>query len=418
MRDLRKLSLDKKSKTLHEVVRNKKLTDTTQVMEHIEKEDTLLTRYTCKGSDGTKFFVFAKEVEPKEADILNHEKKVYNICNHLVQMGVCPFRVQGYDVANAPNNIMYTESFDPSKCMTLYEFINDRHNRLSQYEVTTLLIQLLYALETNYRVGLRHNDLHLDNVLVRLTAPTRIKIRYVARDATTDETTVLENCTFQVLIFDFDRAMKFPRKNIRHPNLQQKLNSTPIMKRLSYFYRNDINTERYDVYKVLRHLRESSPSIARFMQRLDMPAPVELATNERINNYLLFKRWNAINENFGEPYHYLNPSLRSAEHYLMALLSWCRQTRQQKASNNRLTITADISILSRPSVQNRPRKSIRSSSKNVPKSSPKNNNSPKRKGAHSNSPKITPTRSQSGTTNKRIGPSLWGIRLSVRKRER
>ena len=99
MRGLRKLTLDKRNKTLREVVRNKKATDTTQVMELIEKGDTLLTRYTCKGSDGTKFFVFAKEVEPKEADILNHEKKVYNICNHLVQMGVCPFRVQGYDVA-------------------------------------------------------------------------------------------------------------------------------------------------------------------------------------------------------------------------------------------------------------------------------------------------------------------------------
>ena len=413
MRGLRKLTLDKRNKTLHEVVRNKKATDTTQVMELIEKGDTLLTRYTCKGSDGTKFFVFAKEVEPKEADILNHEKKVYNICNHLVQMGVCPFRVQGYDVANAPKNIMYTESFDPNECMTLYEFINARSNRLSQYEATTLLIQLLYALETNYRVGLRHNDLHLDNVLVRLTNPTRIKIRYVARDATTDETTVLENCTFQVLIFDFDRAMKFPR-NLKHPSLQKKLNSTPIMMRHNYFYRNDINTERYDVYKVLMHLRKSSPFMARFMQRLDMPAPVELAPNERINEYLLFKRWNANEENFGEPYHYLNPSLRSAEQYLMALLSWCRQTRQQKASNNRLTITADISILSRPPVQNRARKSIRSSSKNVPKSSPKNS-SPKGKGVHSKSPKIAPTRPQSGTTNKRIGPSLWGTRLKIRR---
>jgi hypothetical protein len=102
----------------------------------------------------------------------------------------------------APINIIITRTYSNMKSLfdTLEE-IKNTEKQISTNIMTSILFQVLYAIHYMHTVlKLVHNDLHLDNILVKkYTKPQNIKYRYL------DKEYIIETC-YRIYMYDFDRG--------------------------------------------------------------------------------------------------------------------------------------------------------------------------------------------------------------------
>ena len=208
----------------------------------------------------------------KERKILNglkHEKKVYEIFTRLVTGNVTPFLVIGVLLPRTrngvskqflPDNVIATETTSAINSMSLSQYI--RKNKLSYYRARTLIFQIVYTIEVLYRVGARHNDIHLGNVMMirqPVTAGKNMRIIYLTRRERREYQYDLPLYEWQPRIYDFDRVFKrsWPRmKNVKN-TLSSGISPAPVLNRFPW-HDPKIDTAEFNVTKVLQHIRNAA----------------------------------------------------------------------------------------------------------------------------------------------------------------
>ena len=272
--------------------KNENLVIAQEVIANDTGSKTVVSRLTClsplanqgyKRGARPQFVIVMKRQEPKSTRLsskqlrgLVHEKRMYEISNLLVNNKICPFLIRSYEVANVPGHVLLTESFTPGSYRSLRKFINGGPTQRDPRYARILLLQILWVIETFHRIGMRHNDLHLKNVLVVSCPETLRRMRYVTRDGT--DMNVFFKSPFVCMFFDNDRvfklrAPKLPGVQVRR-NLRNAANTKAVTD-LFPWHTPSIVTEKFDLWKILQHLREKSP---------------EGALKEEIRNMCLYNR--------------------------------------------------------------------------------------------------------------------------------
>tara|TARA_B100000287_G_scaffold304511_1_gene287724 strand:+ start:8697 stop:10085 length:1389 start_codon:yes stop_codon:yes gene_type:complete len=166
---------------------------------------------------------------------LEHEYKIAKRIENLG--GIKPFHYEKCD----ETSFLYTEYANSG---TLREFIKKNRTNLLPIHFRTIITQVLYNL---YRIQkkyptFRHNDLHLENVLINTSRPSRIKLLKV------DNTQLrVHDIGLHALISDFGLSTM---KNIKSPIVDKD----PIWyKTESGIYRN--SHPMYDTHSFLNTLR-------------------------------------------------------------------------------------------------------------------------------------------------------------------
>lgn len=228
------------------------------ISEYDTGSKSIVYRMECATSDKPtdKFYVVVK-CQLSGGERLNglvHEKKMYAITNRLVDLGICPFYLRSYEFANVPYNILLTETY--TRMMPMSRFI--RRTFLNLKASRQLVMQILWIIETNYRIGLRHNDLHLHNIFVLPCKKQNIKLTYLTRDKATVFDVVLDKCGFVVLVFDNDRALKRRvSSGVADKTLRAGHDPRPVLD-LFPWHNPNIDTEKLNMYKIMQHFREAS----------------------------------------------------------------------------------------------------------------------------------------------------------------
>lgn len=197
---------------------------------------------------------------------LQHEREVYEFLNHLVDEKICPFFLRSYVVKpNSPDNVRYmdnillTESFPSGRYTTMNRFLKSRPSKLkTPTDAINFLLMLLYTIEIMYRVGLRHNDMHLNNIFIIQCPKTTFEIKYVRRD--NDKFNFfLHNVKYIPLFFDNDRATKLsplPGVRFRHAHHFTPKSHTAVTARF-HWHNPQHRTEKLDMYKLMQHIRNT-----------------------------------------------------------------------------------------------------------------------------------------------------------------
>jgi hypothetical protein len=218
-------------------------------------------KMVCKGSNG--FFPVVAKIQKSKGERLaglQYEKMIYSLMTKIVDSGVCPFRLRSYDMSE-PSMMLVTETFDDM--IDLGFFLDNFLENGSKYhidECRNLLIQILYAIEVNYRVGIRHNDLHVHNIMIQFCKRADRKLVYLNRTKTMKRPIFMNNCSFSVKLFDNDRVTKLAAKNNNINSLyQENYNSKPVLN-LFPWHEPSVYTEKLDLWKVMQHIRDDSKS--------------------------------------------------------------------------------------------------------------------------------------------------------------
>lgn len=215
---------------------------------------------------------YAKNGLTKSEKILNglkHEKKVYEMFTRLVTGNVTPFLLMGVlqpKTKNTvskiilPENVLATETSSVSDSMSLSQYI--RKNKLSYYRARTLIFQLVYTIEVLYRVGARHNDIHLGNVMMMRQPQAmgrKMRIIYLTRNERQEFQYDLPLYEWQPRIYDFDRVFKkkWPRMEDVRNNYAGNLLPKPVLNRFPW-HDPKIDTADFNVTKVLQHIRNAA----------------------------------------------------------------------------------------------------------------------------------------------------------------
>ena len=233
----------------------------------------------CKGSNG--FFPVVAKVQKSRGERLaglQYEKMIYSLMTKIVDSGVCPFRLRSYDMFE-PRNVLITETFDGM--IDLGDFL-DNFYESSEYHIDdcrNLLIQILYAIEVNYRVGIRHNDLHVHNVMIQFCKRKNKQLLYLNRDKNMSTSLLMNNCSFFVKLFDNDRVTKLRAKNYNiENNYQMNYDSKPVLN-LFPWHEPSVYTEKLDLFKIMQHIRDDSQS--KYLTKLLDSLKVSLSKSEK-----------------------------------------------------------------------------------------------------------------------------------------
>lgn len=237
----------------------------------------------CQGQNGL-FPVVAKiqtSRDQKKLTSLQYEKKMYDVMTKLVDSRICPFRLRRYDMKE-PSQVLLTETFE--NMVSLARFMDNhlvRTNHINhKYDCYNLLVQLLYAIEINFRIGLRHNDLHECNIMVQLCTPRENHLLYLTRDKTTETLITMQRCSFLIKMFDNDRTTKLqPKNNKIVSNYQQYVNSSPVTN-LWPFYEPSVYSNKFDLFNIMQYVRNNVKS--RYMKSILEPLNVSLKQSELI----------------------------------------------------------------------------------------------------------------------------------------
>ncbi len=148
--------------------------------------------------------------------------------------------------------------------------------------LTNLLFQLLYTLEVFNRYGLRHNDLHFNNIWVEKTTD-EIKYYYVINDSNKIKVYHVPS-NYIVKIFDFDRSSLNENK-INHFKQFVNINNNALP---DYYCQSNMqcNTKdpKFDTYKLFAEMIFYSPLSSNIMNFVNKYMPNELYNIK--NDYL------------------------------------------------------------------------------------------------------------------------------------
>jgi hypothetical protein len=151
------------------------------------------------------------------------------------------------------------------KIIKLYDFLdiitkNDELDGEEKYDIlVNILFQILYTLEVFNRIGVKHNDLHTDNIFVLFRKRNAIKKnekqfyrKYIFRTEKGELKEVkVANIGIDVRIYDFDRSSKVANNFIYYP----KEICSIKMSEFKEFNQTCIPNPKFDTYTILGNIR-------------------------------------------------------------------------------------------------------------------------------------------------------------------
>lgn len=204
-----------------------------------------------------KFSVVVKKQDSSNSERrrgLKYEKMIYDLMTKLVNIGACPFFIRNYNIL-APDNILVTETFPNVMDLRTYLTKLDKIRGIEHENACrNLIIQFLYAIEVNFRIGIRHNDLHMKNILIRPCPPRDYHLIYVTRDRKNKKRIEMPNCDIMTLIFDNDRVTKLAPKNSTIDKIFGSHPSPKPVTNLFPWHEPRVRTERLDLFKVMQQI--------------------------------------------------------------------------------------------------------------------------------------------------------------------
>ncbi len=244
----------------------------------------------CRGSHGV-FPVVAKIQKSKGVRLvgLQYEKMIYSLMTKIVDSGVCPFRLRSYNMFE-PSNVLITETFDDM--IDLGDFLETFYESSDYHkdDCRNLLIQILYAIEVNYRLGIKHNDLHEHNVMIKKCRRVDKKLVYLNRTKDITKLIFMNNCSFFVKLFDNDRVTKLGAKNKNVSNAYQtSYDSKPVLD-LFPWHEPSVYTEKLDLFKIMQHIRDDSQSD--YLTKLLASLNVSLSNSDKKKKSLIHGKKN------------------------------------------------------------------------------------------------------------------------------
>lgn len=206
-----------------------------------------------------------------------HEKNIYDLVNSLVDDNVTPFvmktvgnkRVIDFDDYHPSIQKEFGGLISPGEVLNTIPFITESacnghimslgdimdKNLCPAKEIPALLFQLYYTLECFNQIGLRHNDLHHNNILVvkRTGLPKNSyrEFRFYDYRNDIDRRVLVPVTQYEIRIFDFDRSQKAKTPSSSHfmdlgfgRKDEWAINSPMRNKKLWKYYSNPIDDEK------------------------------------------------------------------------------------------------------------------------------------------------------------------------------
>ena len=203
---------------------------------------------------------------------------------HIVESGVCPFRLRSYNMSE-PSHILITETF--SNMIDLGKFLDTFHENSKNHvqDCYNILTQILYAIEVNYRVGIRHNDLHVHNLMIQFCKTENKKLVYLNRSKNSKMALNMFHCSFLVKFFDNDRVTKLGAKNNNVNNIYQKRYDPKPVLNLFPWHEPAVYTEKLDMFKIMQHIRDDS--VSPFLDKLLASLNVSFSKSEKKKKSML-----------------------------------------------------------------------------------------------------------------------------------
>ena len=215
--------------------------------------------------------------DPGRFEICLYDK----IMNHLVDDNVTPFIMKSLLTSNdlskssfcvvrkdmhpsiqkeikLNNNkklrVLLTESVDAANITSLQNFLKTNGKTIN--EITNVLLQVLWTLECFNRIGFRHNDLHLGNILVvkhaRKSKNTHRIFKYTCTKTKQVKKVYLPVIEWEVRIFDFDRSGKARMKNLKSVyNTAYHLNYNTNVDMFMRLRTDNTLNSQFDTYKIM-----------------------------------------------------------------------------------------------------------------------------------------------------------------------
>jgi hypothetical protein len=202
------------------------------------------------------------------------EDKIYKLMNELVKKRITPHVITRMDSLRIKTNDLDDKTIIPPmknsvygiyamlnetsshnvKLTTLYDFFKKLQNIGSltnevKYEIIlNILFQILYTLEAFNKIGLKHNDLHMGNILVFEEPRSNKYIQYILSNG---RKVNLEHIGFTTRIFDFDRSCKKKISKSRDFNYAIEPSNKQIYAGIG---QTCIPNAKFDTYKLLYSL--------------------------------------------------------------------------------------------------------------------------------------------------------------------
>jgi hypothetical protein len=157
-----------------------------------------------------------------------------------------------HDILIRDTNNLTVLGLEYSAAPTLRQWLQTER---SDNELKSVLFQIIYTAECLYRIGIRHNDLHVGNILISSSKQKEINYRInISQIITVPTTNTL------VKIYDFDNACGIRSKN--------EYLSNKIVKSVYYNYKlkyykywdqygmSDSDNSKYDTFTILSSITE------------------------------------------------------------------------------------------------------------------------------------------------------------------
>jgi len=157
-----------------------------------------------------------------------------------------------HDIQIRDTNNLTVLGLEYSTAPTLRQWLQTER---SDNELKSVLFQIIYTAECLYRIGIRHNDLHVGNILISSSKQKEINYRInISQIITVPTTNTL------VKIYDFDNACGIRTKN--------EYLSNKIVKSVYYNYKlkyykywdqygmSDSDNSKYDTFTILSSITE------------------------------------------------------------------------------------------------------------------------------------------------------------------
>ena len=125
----------------------------------------------------------------------------------------------------------------------------------SDQELNSTLFQIIYTAECLYRIGIRHNDLHVGNILISSSKQQATYFRI-----NTSQIIAVPTKTSLVKIYDFDNAcgIRSKRKHVHNKFIRSKYYNYKL-KRYKYWDQygmSDSDNSKYDTFTILSSIIE------------------------------------------------------------------------------------------------------------------------------------------------------------------
>ena len=156
-----------------------------------------------------------------------------------------------HDIRIRDTNNLTILGLEYSAAPTLRQWLQTER---SDQELNSVLFQIIYTAECLYRIGIRHNDLHVGNILISSSKQQK-EIRYRIN---TNQIITVPTANTLVKIYDFDNACGMRYKNKANKTVKSVYYNYKLKyyKYWEQYGMSDSDNSKYDTFTILSSITE------------------------------------------------------------------------------------------------------------------------------------------------------------------